>query len=119
MTHHPDVTESGNAPIFLDDGAAGSNEGQDNLENDNVIGSECEEDEIDNVTEASGCRSEAKDDVRGWCELREQIKADLDVARRRCEPLTHLNQLLILRNFATLRMRGVRCIAVSEQIAMQ
>ena len=50
-----DVSESGDAPIFLDDGAVGSNEGQDGLEDDDVVGSEGEGDKIDNFMKAGRC----------------------------------------------------------------
>jgi hypothetical protein len=52
--------------------------------------------------DARGCEPNAKEDICRWRELRDQIKADLEMAHKRQETLTHINQLLVLRNFATL-----------------
>jgi len=61
------------------------------------------------------------DDIRGWKELREQIKADLCMANKDNMKLTltQINQLIILRNFTTLRLKGLKRIAASTQIAEQ
>jgi hypothetical protein len=109
------VSESRSAPVLDDGGIVGSNE---EVEVE-VVKSDDEEDEIDNFMEAGGCEPNAKEDIRGWRELRDQIKADLETAHKRHETLTHINQLLVLRNFATLRIRGVGRIAVSMQIVTQ
>jgi hypothetical protein len=57
-------------------------------------------------------------EIHGWDTLRDQIKADLK-KRGDTLPLSKVNQLLILRNFATLRLKGYRTIAASIEIAQQ
>ena len=69
------------------------------------------EGEVDDVMQAV-------DKVRGWEELRHQIRADLK-ANNQSLPLSKVNQLLILRNFATLRLKGFKKIAASEHIAQE
>jgi hypothetical protein len=69
--------------------------------------------------EASGSQPKAKEEIRGWEELREQIKSDLEEAHKRHETLTHMNKLLILRNFAMLRIKGTGRIDASKEIARQ
>jgi len=61
------------------------------------------------------------DDIQGWSDLREQIKNDLCMANEKNTTLTltQINQLIILRNFATLRLKGIKRIAASERIAEQ
>ncbi|KAK0226913.1 hypothetical protein EDD85DRAFT_958157 [Armillaria nabsnona] len=54
--------------------------------------------------------------VRDWRVLREQIKKDL---KKKNLPLTKYNQLLIIRNFATLRIKGYKCIPASLEISRQ
>ena len=78
-----------------------------------------EEEEMDNFIEAGGLELRAKDDIRGWKELRDQIKSDMNEAHKKHEPLTHMNKLLILRNFATLCIKGVKRIVASQEIAQQ
>jgi hypothetical protein len=48
--------------------------------------------------------------IRSWHTLCEKIKGEL---RKKNLPLTKYNQLLILRNFATLRIKGFKRIAAS------
>jgi hypothetical protein len=57
-------------------------------------------------------------EIRGWDKLRDQIKKDLK-KKHTSLPLSHINQLMILRNFATLRMKGHSRILTSRQIAQQ
>ncbi|KIK38771.1 hypothetical protein CY34DRAFT_25514 [Suillus luteus UH-Slu-Lm8-n1] len=57
-------------------------------------------------------------DIRGWDELREQIKKDLTKGGKTL-PLSRVNQLLLVRNFATLRLKGRGRIAASLEIAHQ
>ena len=57
-------------------------------------------------------------DIRGWEPLRDQIKKDLK-KRHSSLPLSHINQLMILRNFATLRIKGHSRMSSSHQIAQQ
>ena len=52
-------------------------------------------------------------------DLRDKIKADLEVAHKQKASLTQMKGLLVLQNFATLQMCGDRHIAVSMQIARQ
>ena len=56
--------------------------------------------------------------VKGWDELRKQVKADLK-KKNKTLPLSHLNQLFILSSFATLCLKGASWIAASQQIAQQ
>ena len=86
---------------------------------DEVVPSEDKEDEIDNFMVVSGRDPIVKEGVRRWPELRDQIKTDLVVAHKDQKLLTTLNKLLVLQNFATLRIRGIGCIIASMQIAMQ
>jgi hypothetical protein len=57
-------------------------------------------------------------DIRGWDLLREQIKNDLQ-KKYKSLPLSQINQYMILRNFATLRLKGLRRIEASKDIARQ
>ena len=72
-------------------------------------------------TEEDGPMMTEKDEseIRGWQELREQVKEDLRRAKNRNATLTQINQLIVLRNFATLRLKGLKRIVASEQIAEQ
>ncbi|EGN99221.1 hypothetical protein SERLA73DRAFT_152883 [Serpula lacrymans var. lacrymans S7.3] len=56
--------------------------------------------------------------VRGWTELREQIKHVLS-KKEKTLPLSHVNQLLLIRNFATLHLKGLDRIDASLEIARQ
>ncbi|KIO12001.1 hypothetical protein M404DRAFT_125666 [Pisolithus tinctorius Marx 270] len=58
------------------------------------------------------------DGIRGWVDLRNQIRADLK-RKGRTQSLNQINQLLILSNFATLRLQGVSRTEASLQIAKQ
>jgi hypothetical protein len=78
--------------------------------------SDREEDDMDNFMEASGSEPKANEDIRLWKELREQLKLDWLEGQKKKETPTHLNKLTILQNFATLRIKGVRHIAASEEI---
>ncbi|KAJ3004691.1 hypothetical protein NUW54_g4694 [Trametes sanguinea] len=56
--------------------------------------------------------------IRGWDVLRAQVKQDLaDKAQQL--PISRVNQLCIIRNFATLRLKGKGRIAASLEIAQQ
>lgn len=66
------------------------------------------------VFESISC---AQHEIRDWGVLRDQIK--LDLKKKRDLPLSKINQLLILRNFATLRLKGYHKIPVSLEIARQ
>ncbi|KAJ7021929.1 hypothetical protein C8F04DRAFT_1194977 [Mycena alexandri] len=54
--------------------------------------------------------------IRSWHALREKVKGEL---QQKHLPLTKYNQLLIIRNFATLRIKGLKRIAASLEIARQ
>jgi len=43
----------------------------------------------------------------------------MNEAHKKHEPLTHMNKLLILRNFAMLRIKGIKRIVASQEIARQ
>ena len=81
------------------------------------INSKCEKDNIDSFFDAGGAEPKAVGEIRGWLELREQIKGDLADVEKQKAPKSQVNQLLILRNFATLQIKGLGCITASEQIA--
>ena len=72
---------------------------------------------MDNFMEASGSGPKAKEDIRSWKELQEQLKLDWLEGQKKNERPTRLNKLTILQNFVTLRIKGVRCIATSKEIA--
>ena len=57
-------------------------------------------------------------EIRGWKELRDQIKKDLKTMHTTL-PLSRINQLMILRNFATLRLKGHGRMSASYEIAQQ
>jgi len=57
-----------------------------------------------------------KADIQGWEELRTQIKDDL---KKKSLPLSQINQLMILRNFATLRIKGHKRMDASAAITHQ
>lgn len=68
-------------------------------------------------TQVSGNES-PHTNIRSWQDLREQIKADLKKHYKNLT-LTQINQFLILRNFATLRIKGLSRISASMEIAIQ
>ena len=70
------------------------------------------EEDLDECIHADGV------DIRGWEELREQITTDLK-NRGNTLPITKINQLLVLRNFATLQLKGYGKIEASTEIAWQ
>lgn len=57
-------------------------------------------------------------EIRNWKELREQIKDDLR-QKSKTLPLSKINQLMILRNFATLQLKGYGKLKASQEIARQ
>jgi len=86
-------------------------------------GSDVEERDMEFLldTEEEGLMERAKDksEIWGWEELQEQIKEDLRMSKDRNMTLTQINQLIILCNFATLLLKGSKCIVVSEHIMDQ
>ena len=80
---------------------------------------ESEEEAIAMVPHVGSADPRPKVDVRTWKDLREQLKGDIAHAYKQRARLTTLNQLLLLRNFATLRMKGSGRMAASQEIARQ
>jgi hypothetical protein len=74
---------------------------------------------MDKFMDASGSEPKAKDDIRSWEELREQLKSDLREGHKKHEAPTCLNKLTIIQNFATLCIKGVKHMATSKEIAWQ
>ena len=99
----------------VDDSGVRDPEEEEDLEE----GEEEEEEDMDNFIDASRIEPNAKNDICGWKELRDQIKSDMDEGHKRHDTRTRMNKLLILRNFVMLRIKGIRRIAASEQIALQ
>ena len=77
---------------------------------------EAEEWELE--AEAETVLPKAIPEIRPWVVLREQIKDDLK-KHSRTLPLSKINQLIILRNFATLQIKGYSKLAASQEIARQ
>jgi len=86
---------------------------------DHCLDSEKEEEDMRNFMDAGGAEPRGIEDVQGWQELQEQIKSDLLIAHKQYDPISHINQLLVLRNFATLRLKGIGCMDASRAIALQ
>ena len=57
-------------------------------------------------------------EIRDWDTLRTQIKADLK-KKSQTLPLSRINQLMLLSNFATLRLKGLSHMQASLEIAQQ
>jgi hypothetical protein len=112
------LDESGSNGEQADD-TASLNDQLDGAQDDDTISSEGEEEDTDLLLDAVGAEPKAKDDVRSWEELREQIKDDQRQGHKEHAPHSHMNKLTLLRNFATLRIKGMACIAASEEIARQ
>ncbi|KAI0058049.1 hypothetical protein BV25DRAFT_1919585 [Artomyces pyxidatus] len=73
----------------------------------------------DAMLDAGGGEMKSEEEIRGWDVLRTQIKDDLKKCKKVNATLTQINQLLIFRNFATLRLKGFGRIAASHEIARQ
>jgi len=80
----------------------------------------CDPDLADEEWEAEldECLAPNPIEIRDWSTLREQIKNDL-AKKYKSLPLSQVNQLMILRNFATLRLRGLGRIEASKEITRQ
>jgi hypothetical protein len=72
---------------------------------------EAVEDELQSVIQG-------KEEVRDWSTLRQKIKTDLKMNSKTL-PLSQINQLMILSNFATLCLKGDSRIEASLAIARQ
>ena len=68
--------------------------------------------------ELDKCLAPNPTEIQDWSTLREQIKKDL-ARKYKSLPLSQVNQLMILRNFATLCLRGLGRIEASKEIARQ
>ena len=68
--------------------------------------------------ELDECLAPNPTEIRDWSTLCEQIKKDLE-RKYKSLPLLQVNQLMILCNFATLRLRGLGRIEASKEIARQ
>jgi hypothetical protein len=68
--------------------------------------------------ELDECFASNPTEIRDWNTLRNQIKNDLN-KKYKSLPLSQINQLMILRNFATLRLKGLGRIEASKDIAKQ
>ena len=69
--------------------------------------------------DATGSDPKTKEDICSWEKLQEQLKSDLQEGHKKNEAPTHLNKLTILRNFTMLRIKGVKCMAMSKEIVWQ
>ena len=58
-------------------------------------------------------------EIRGWDELREQVKDDLAKDAKTGLPFSRVNQLMLIQSFATLRLKGLGRIEASLEIARQ
>jgi len=101
------------------DDTASLNNQLDGPQDDDVIGSEGEEEDTNLLLDAVGAEPKVKDDMRSWEELREQIKDNQRQEYREYAPHSHINKLIILRNFATLHIKGRARIAMSKEIVWQ
>ena len=103
------------------DGQENEDEADDDQEKDKVVwlGSEAEQDDTDNFIEASRYELKPKEEVCLWSDLRDKIKAGLEVAYKQKALLMEMKELLVLQNFAMLQMRRDGCITASMQITRQ
>lgn len=69
---------------------------------DKAVNLEDKEDNTDNFIEVSRCEPKARDETRRWPELRDQIISNIKEAHNWQASLKHINQLLVLQNFAML-----------------
>jgi hypothetical protein len=101
------------------DGASGDDSYEESERGGDDNQADEEEETIDAVLSTSGVDARPKVEVRGWEVLREQIKDDIVHAHKKRTRLTTINQLLLLHNFSTLRIKGVGRITASREIARQ
>ena len=81
------------------------------LADDRLSGEDSWEDEIDEALVANS-------EIQDWKTLRTQIKDDLK-KKHKSLALSEINQLMVLRNFSTLRLKGYGKIQASMEIANQ
>jgi hypothetical protein len=94
-----------NRDVASDGDREGGLEGN-NDDVDKAEGSEKEERMVDGLLNAGGAELKGGDEIQGWHKLCEQIKQDLQDAEKQKAPLSKKNQLLVLCNFAMLRIKG-------------
>jgi hypothetical protein len=105
------------SPVETDeDDDATRSEGE---EDEDATHSEGEEEDMDHMLDATGSEPKAKQDIHGWKELHEQIRDDQRSRHKQGKSPAQMNQLTILQNFATLHIKGLQHIAVSEEITWQ
>ena len=75
--------------------------------------------EVEEEAEEVGLALTARDEIQRWQKLRTQIKGQLQTAKERSTTLTEINQLLILRNFANLCIKGFGRMDSSDHIALE
>lgn len=80
----------------------------------------------DGITFEEGWEAELDEQVHAgpgpvltWTEIRDLVDKKLEVAKKSHTPLAQINQLLIIRNFATLFLKGFGRIQASVEIARQ
>ena len=127
LSHAPspvELSESG-SELDGDDNVAGSTCKLDSTKNSSMLGPEEEEEkeekekDMDNFIDLGRFKLHTKDEIHRWKELQDQIKSDMNEGYKQHETLTHMNKLLILRNFVTLHIKGVKRIAASQEIVWQ
>ena len=74
-----EVSEGESAPIPDNGGILNPNGEDIDL---GEVKSDNKEDNMDNFMEASGCEPNANEDIHGWEELKDQIRADLEAAHK-------------------------------------
>ncbi|EAU92024.2 hypothetical protein CC1G_06011 [Coprinopsis cinerea okayama7 len=101
----PGSAESADAPTVLPETSETAIDPQ--------SGIECWEEELNDVLAPTAS------DIRPWDVLRERINKAMEPKQWKKLTQTHQNQYLILRAFATLRLRGIGRLEASQQIALQ
>ena len=85
-----------------------------NFESNNMV----DDDDAEGWEQELDSAIKSSTEIRDWGTLREQIQQDLKQGQKTL-PLAHLNQLMILSNFATLRLKGASRIKASLEISQQ
>jgi hypothetical protein len=113
----PPVVEAQQETVEEDGDVEDSNVEDGNVEDSNVKDGDVEtmdwEDELHAETDAGNLPN-----IQGWDKLRQQIEADLKKSEKTL-PVSQLTKMIIVRNFATLRLKGYGRIEASKQIAQQ
>jgi hypothetical protein len=116
-----DPSTDNDSEAVTDPGFADVDENEAEAQNGNVSELEADMNE-DEIEEWEGELEEGlqgpKSHIRDWADLRKQIKDHLK-KNSKTLPLSQVNQLLIISNFATLRLKGVSRTQASLEIARQ